>query len=423
MFDFILSVEHFDKIGAWEIDTLSQEVVWSRGMYLLQGSAPNSFAPNLRIMRQHFPKLASLLFAWSLQPDSPETKHLTFRTKLERCDGITREVVVSATPRVRNSILQRVGGFVNEVTSETFNQVRAIEAEQRYLLLFQYAPHGLIQAGADKRIILANPALCRMLDYTSDQLCKMTTNDITHRDDREISAEAVRMLWMGELEHCSYEKRYVRRDGSAVLVQLGLSLLRDAAGKPLNFIGQCVPLPEPQVGELEERQQNLALLKAQNKLLLASAKIDALTKLQNRASFQAALESASRVRQDPSDLGTISVEVRSLHLLNRNYGNEAVDDLLVQVGQILVKSQLKCLCVARLQGGCFRLLLQHTTEKRIHAAAQEIRLCLERITWAGNKVTAKVTCEMLSKASRPVATVSYQNLLSSESVRSVLTIS
>src|SRR5207237_9892915 len=49
--------------------------------------------------------------------------------------------------------------------------------------------------------------------------------------------EYARRLLAGEIENCSYEKRYVRKDGSAVWCNLTVSLVRDEeTGEPSYFV-------------------------------------------------------------------------------------------------------------------------------------------------------------------------------------------
>ena len=396
MFEIARLVEKVDHIGAWKIDIQSQEVSWSRGMHAIQGTDARSFAPNLEVMRRFYPRLAEYLFAWALKPEACEAQHVNFTATLIRGDGLTTAVVVSASPRVRHGSLQQVSGFVNYVNARDPERALVIEAEQRYLMLFQYAPHCLIQAGVDKRILLVNPAVCRLLDYSPDELYEMTTEDITHPDDRVRSAEAVRMLWEGQLEHCSYDKRYLRRDGSAVWVRLGVSLLRDTGGKPLNFIGQCLEITEQQAKTLDHQEDRLRSLQSENERLLASAGIDTLTKLANRASFESALKRARSELSNPGGYGIIFVEVRSLHLLNRNHGTETVDDLLVQVARILSRNSYTDLpAVARLNGGSFRILVSCRDELELETLVQEVQQSLTAIRWSRSKITPKVRGELL----------------------------
>src|SRR5260370_39432468 len=59
---------------------------------------------------------------------------------------------------------------------------------------------------------------------------------MTHPDDLAASLEQFLPLLRGEQPGYSLEKRYVRKDGSVVWIDLAVSLRRDAAGTPAYVI-------------------------------------------------------------------------------------------------------------------------------------------------------------------------------------------
>ena len=60
--------------------------------------------------------------------------------------------------------------------------------------------------------------------------------ELTHPEDLEASVAAFEGLWRGEIPDYSMEKRYVRKDGSPVWVDVTVSLHRDASGLPSDAI-------------------------------------------------------------------------------------------------------------------------------------------------------------------------------------------
>ena len=59
-------------------------------------------------------------------------------------------------------------------------QIRKIEkSEARYKMLFTSAAEGILVAESQtKQLIYANPALCRMLGYTEEELLQLSVEDI-----------------------------------------------------------------------------------------------------------------------------------------------------------------------------------------------------------------------------------------------------
>jgi PAS domain S-box-containing protein len=87
------------------------------------------------------------------------------------------------------------------------------------------------------RMRQVNAAMCRMTGYSEQELLQRTIRDITHPDDIEPGEQVLRRLLAGEIETHTYDKRYVRKDGSPLWVQVVITVVRDAAGAPQCYAG------------------------------------------------------------------------------------------------------------------------------------------------------------------------------------------
>jgi PAS domain S-box-containing protein len=72
-----------------------------------------------------------------------------------------------------------------------------------------------------------------MLGYSRDELMTLTFADITHPDDVAENVDALRRMLVGTEDTYVVEKRYLRKGGDAVWVDLHVSLVRDGEGRPL----------------------------------------------------------------------------------------------------------------------------------------------------------------------------------------------
>ena len=106
------------------------------------------------------------------------------------------------------------------------------ENEERFRGTFENAAVGIAHKAADGRFLRVNEKYCEIVGYSRDELLERTFCDITHPDDLAAELERYTALMRGELPSYTLEKRYLRKDGSLIWIDLSVSLQRDAAGRP-----------------------------------------------------------------------------------------------------------------------------------------------------------------------------------------------
>ena len=107
-------------------------------------------------------------------------------------------------------------------------------------------PHG--------RFLRVNETYCEIVGYTRLELLARTFQDITYAEDLETELEQYLSLMRGELPSYSLEKRYIRKDGSLIWIDVSISLQRDAAGQPAYAIAVLQDISERKRLEEESRQ-------------------------------------------------------------------------------------------------------------------------------------------------------------------------
>jgi PAS domain S-box-containing protein len=110
------------------------------------------------------------------------------------------------------------------------------ESEERFRATFDQAAVGVAHVGLDGSWLRVNQKLCEIVGYTREELLKRTFQDITHPDDMEVDLEHLDRLQTGEISRYSMEKRYFRKAGSVVWIDLTVSLVRAPSGEPEYFI-------------------------------------------------------------------------------------------------------------------------------------------------------------------------------------------
>ena len=127
--------------------------------------------------------------------------------------------------------LEKIEAEAQKVASEQALR----ESEARSRLMFDLASVGMAQADPRTgRFQRVNPKMCEITGYTADELLGgMSFSDITHPEDRLGDWEAFQQVVEGKAAAYRKEKRYVRKDGALVWVNVNVTLHRDSSGQPL----------------------------------------------------------------------------------------------------------------------------------------------------------------------------------------------
>ena len=119
----------------------------------------------------------------------------------------------------------RLHEILNQITQRHQIEQALQESEARFRATFEQAAVGLAHVALDGRWLRVNQKLCEIVDYSCDELLCLTFQEITYADDLETDIKYVRQLLAGEIKNFSIEKRYIRKNGSPVWINLTTSLL------------------------------------------------------------------------------------------------------------------------------------------------------------------------------------------------------
>jgi PAS domain S-box-containing protein len=101
--------------------------------------------------------------------------------------------------------------------------VRPVETLFRNTI--EQAPVGIGFANRDGSFRHGNRAFCALLGFTAEELKSESIGSLTHGADLESTTAGLARLWSGEIAHLDVEKRYLRKDGTALWVRATLSLV------------------------------------------------------------------------------------------------------------------------------------------------------------------------------------------------------
>lgn len=123
-------------------------------------------------------------------------------------------------------------------------QTRLPETDDLWRLTVEHSPVGMALVSPGGDFLTANVALCDMLGYDADTMATLTFQAITHPEDLASDLRLVEQALAGTIGSYRITKRYIRADGSVLIGDLSVALLRGADGTPIHFISQIADLTE-----------------------------------------------------------------------------------------------------------------------------------------------------------------------------------
>jgi diguanylate cyclase (GGDEF)-like protein/PAS domain S-box-containing protein len=279
--------------------------------------------------------------------------------------------VVITRLRDADGTLRGYGKITRDLTERRTHELELRASEERFRHAFYDAPVGLAITAATPpdalgRFLDANEVLCELLGHDRGRLLQMTAQSLTHHDDLDCDASATAELLSGKIDRHQSERRYIHASGAVIDTAVGISLIRDAAERPVQFITQI---------------EDVSVRKRYEKQLQHRAHHDPLTGLYNRKRFGEALDAqVARVRRYAATGALLMIDVDHFKDVNDRLGHNAGDELLVSVARVIQGRIRETDVAARLGGDEFVVLMTDGGEPEAQTLADDLADLIRRHT-------------------------------------------
>jgi diguanylate cyclase (GGDEF)-like protein/PAS domain S-box-containing protein len=219
--------------------------------------------------------------------------------------------------------------------------------EARFRSLVQYGSDvvSVIDAGGVQRYI--SPAITRVMGFTPEQSLGTNGFDSAHPDELEFVNARMDEMLAHHGKAVSFEARVRHADGGWYWHEVTATNL----------------LNDPSVGGIVVNHRDITERKAFQEQLRRQAFHDALTGLDNRASFMLRLDQAlTRARQQNTGIAVLLLDLDRFKNINDTLGHAAGDELLRAVSARLRATISEHSLLARLGGDEFTVMLEHVTD-------------------------------------------------------------
>jgi PAS domain S-box-containing protein len=153
-----------------------------------------------------------------------------------------------------------------DITAQHEAEDRVRESEELYRQTFQLAASGIAHVGLDGRFLKVNRSLCEILGTTEGELVGRSVKEVSHPEDKDLTDAQRARVHEGELDSVRFEKRYIRKNGTPVWVELAVALARDPHGNPQYEIALFDDISERKCAEAALREAHEELKRSNAEL-------------------------------------------------------------------------------------------------------------------------------------------------------------
>jgi diguanylate cyclase (GGDEF)-like protein/PAS domain S-box-containing protein len=333
------------RTGTWEWDPETDEVLWSEMLYELYDVPTDEELTYQTYLGMVHPsdrgRLDEQCQALTVDGQPMESEH---RVVLR--DGTQRvfhaHAALVTTPHGRTTVV----GSAQDVTEQRAAETRMRRSSQRFADLVSITPVGIGLFDTNEQLVDANDALCQLLGYSLEQLRGMTTESLTHPDDRPGHLPPVtKVLASGQSSYTVPQVVLLRADGEAVYCELHISVSVQDDGQHFWLVV---------FSDITERRRAAEVLRHQ-------ATHDELTGLPNRFAVKQLL---GELMAGPTweRVAVLFCDIDNFKRVNDSLGHDAGDELLVALARRLEAGMPDGCMPARLGGDEYLVICSDTSK-------------------------------------------------------------
>ena len=245
--NLLAETQRLGKVGGWEFDMDTGEQVWTEEIYRIH-EVDFSYKPTVEGGIQFYTDLSLPKMDLAIQRAIEYGESFDLELDLITAKGNQRWVHAIGRADLER---RRVFGFFQDVSEQKRAEQALREGESKFLMAFEQAAIGIAFVSLEGRFVNVNPALCHLLEYSAEELCGLTIQEITDPADHELDRQIFETLVNGVADTCELEKRYISKRGRTVWVTVTGSVVKDEYKRPGYIIAQIQDITTRKIAEAD----------------------------------------------------------------------------------------------------------------------------------------------------------------------------
>ncbi|HEY1720014.1 MAG TPA: PAS domain S-box protein [Magnetospirillaceae bacterium] len=261
--EHLARVQSIARIGSSEYNYQTGEITWSDEIYRFIGDPPVRDTKLSTFMDVVHPDDRGKLTALAQRGrEGQDVEPMEFR--IVGGDGITRWFYRQSqlTRDEKGEPLMQIA-TVFDITGRKIAEAARMASEEQYRLTFDMAPVGIAHVDLEGKFMLVNQAMCSMFLYGEADLLGHNFREFTHPDDMAVSDPQTQQLVNRQATTISWEKRFIRKDGTTIWCQLTSTLTAGNDKTPAHYVTVYIDVTAAKLSEEKRHELEAQLVQAQ----------------------------------------------------------------------------------------------------------------------------------------------------------------
>jgi len=194
----------------------------------------------------------------------------------------------------------------SDVTQRKQAEEKLREGDKYFQVLFAQSSFGVAKVDSDTgRFVKINQRFCELLGYSVDEMLQLDFKQVTYPEDLQGDLDNMSLLVAGKIDQIKREKRYLRKDGSTIWVNLSVLPLWDRQRTPDFHLTIVEDITERKIAEKKLQRQK------DEQQHIINTMLDAVITIDETGTIQTFSKSAERM----FDYGSREVIGQNIKLL------------------------------------------------------------------------------------------------------------